>query len=110
MTQLVPILLLALGAFWWWSAMRAREAATRSARRACETFGAQFLDDTVVLRHLRPRRDAHGNLYLRRVYGFEFTQSGGERHAGHATLAGHRVVGVHLDAVDEEVAGRRTLH
>jgi len=69
-----------------------------------------LLDETVVLRQLRPRRDAAGRLCLRRIYGFEFTRSGGERDKGYATLMGHRVTGVHLDAVDTEPAGRHMLH
>lgn len=113
MTQLVPILVLAAIAGWWWTSMRAREAAAASARRACTTFGAQFLDETVVLRRLRPRRDAAGRPCLRRVYTFEFSRSGGARHTGYATLLGHRVVDVHLDAVEHDDTGgggRRTLH
>lgn len=112
MTQLVPILVLAALAGWWWTSMRAREAAAASARRACTTFDAQFLDDSVVLRRLRPRRDPAGLPCLRRVYTFEFTRSGGARHTGYATLLGHRVVDVHLDAVEGDGAagGRWTPH
>lgn len=111
MSQLVPILVLAAIAGWWWTSMRAREAAAASARRACTTFDAQFLDETVVLRRLRPRRDPAGLPCLRRDYTFEFTRSGGARHTGYATLIGHRVVDVHLDAAERDGAdgGRYTL-
>lgn len=91
--------------------MQAREAAIRSARRACGTFGAQLLDDTVILRSLRLRR-RRGRGSVLRVYGFEFTQSGVERHNGYATVLGNRVIDVHLDAVDGDRTrpASRSLH
>lgn len=103
--------IVALIAAWWWTSMRAREAATQAARRACRTFDTQLLDDTVALRGLRPRRDSSGALALRRIYRFEFTRSGAERFNGYATLLGRQVLDVHLDAVEHERApGKRTLH
>lgn len=91
--------------------MQAREVAARAARKACRTFEAQLLDDTVALRSVRPRRDETGRMSLRRVYRFEFTRSGSERFAGYATLLGRRVLDVHLDAVERDgIAARRTLH
>lgn len=105
------IVIVTLIATWWWTSMRAREAATRAARQACRTFDTQLLDDTVALRGLRPRRDNNGALALRRTYRFEFTRSGAERFNGYATLLGRRVLDVHLDAVEHERApGRRTLY
>lgn len=103
--------IVALIATWWWTSMRAREAATQAARRACRTFDTQLLDDTVALRGLRLRRDGRGVLVLRRTYRFEFTRSGAERFNGYATLLGRQVLDVHLDAVEHERApGRHTLH
>ena len=111
MTQILAILLLAAVAAWWWSAMQVREVAVNAARRGCREFGVQFLDDSVALRHFRPRRDASGRVRLRRFYAFEFTRSGGERHEGYVTLLGRRVLDVHLDAADaDRVHPGRTLH
>lgn len=104
MSQLIPLLLVAAGAYWWWDSMRAREAAVVAARQACRTFEAQFLDDSVVLRRLRPRRDDSGRLRASRMYSFEFTRSGEGRHTGYAWLMGRRVVNVHLDAVEGDAA------
>lgn len=111
MTQTVAILLLAGIGAWWWSAMQAREAAVTAARRGCRKFGVQLLDDSVVLRHFRPRRDRDGRWRLRRMYAFEFTRSGGERHTGYVTLLGRRLLDVHLDAGEpgREYPGQR-LH
>ena len=44
---LLPVLL--LGAWFWLDGMRAKEQATRAARRACERHELQLLDETVVL-------------------------------------------------------------
>lgn len=82
--------------------MRVREHAIAAARRACRTFGVQFLDDSVILERMQPRRDERGRLRLRRRYRFEFTQSGGERCMGYMTLLGRRVLAVDLDAVDHD--------
>ena len=100
MNQLLPFLLIALVALWWWDAMRAREAAVVASRRACRAFDTQFLDDSVVLRQLRPQRDAAGRWCLARLYRFEFSQTGAGRQAGYVRMHGRRVVDVHLDAAD----------
>ena len=111
MTQIGAILVLAgLGA-WWWHSMQVREVAVDAARRGCRAFGVQFLDDSVVLRRFRPRRDRTGRLCLWRTYAFEFTRSGGERRAGYVTLLGRRLLDVHLDEADPGgPAPGRTLH
>lgn len=112
MTQIAAILLLAALGWWWWDSMQAREVAVSAARRACRTFSTQLLDDSVVLRRLRPQRDRGGRLRLLRMYTFEFTRAGDERRTGYASVLGRHVLDVHLDDVD---AGRppppdRTLH
>ena len=86
---------------WWWWSMRAREIAVKAARRACQRFSVQLLDETVALHRLRPTRGRDGRLHLWRLYQFEFTQTGGERYAGHVALFGERLMDVHLDAVGE---------
>lgn len=103
MTQIVAMLLLAALGWWWWDSMQAREMAVSAARRACRTFSAQLLDDSVVLRRLRPQRDRSGRLRLLRMYTFEFTRAGDERRTGYASLLGRHVLDVHLDDIDDGV-------
>lgn len=98
MTHTIGLGLLAAVLAWWWLSMRARTVAVGTARRACRAAGVQFLDESVVLRGMRPRRDRSGQLRLRRCYAFEFTQSGGERQRGSITLLGDRPLDVRLDA------------
>jgi len=77
---------------WFWlDTLRAREAGLRAARQACADEGLQFLDDSVAGLSIRPARDEAGQLCLRRVYGFEYSGSGDDRHAGSVTLLGGKV-------------------
>jgi len=100
MNQLLPFLVLGLIALWWWDSMRAREAAVAASRRACRAFEHQFLDDSVVLRGIRPQRDPRGGWCLARLYHFEFSPGGAGRYSGYTRVLGRRVVDVHLDAVE----------
>src|SRR5689334_8768436 len=51
-----------------WDALKARETANDAMRAACEALGYFFLDDTVSLQSVRPRRDDDGHLRLLRAY------------------------------------------
>lgn len=101
MNQLLPFVVIGAICLWWWDCMRAREAAVAACKRACRAFGTQFLDDSVVLRGLRPQRDPQYGWCIARLYRFEFSPTGKGRHAGHVRLLGHRVVDVHLEAADQ---------
>lgn len=84
-------LLWALGWFWV-DSLRARDVAVAAARRACESEGLQFLDDTVAFAGIRPERSDDGVLRLRRVYNFEFSETGDNRRRGSVVMRGRRVV------------------
>jgi hypothetical protein len=95
--ELAGLALLA-GAVWFAiDSLRAREAAIETARRACAADGVQLLDDTVMLASLRIGRNPGGRLMLRRVYEFEFSDTGDNRLAGAVTLAGSRVAMLYLE-------------
>lgn len=75
-----------------WSNMRAAaETATHYGRRACEEAGVQWLDHTVMLEGLRPRRAPDGWVRLLRRYRFDFSTDGRDRHRGHLELLGDRL-------------------
>lgn len=101
------LLLVALGWFWL-NGIKARDAAMIACRRACSAEGLQFLDDTVSTARVRPERDDDGALRLRRVYSFEYSDSGNNRRPGSIVLLGDRVImlNVGLRALPDE----RTLH
>ena len=90
------LLLLAGIAWFMWDSLKAREAAVAASRAACAAEGLQFLDDTVAIQALRPVRD-NGTLGLRRVYGFEYSESGDSRRKGSVVLVGDHVLVLNLD-------------
>lgn len=86
--------LLAGAALAWlvWDSLRAREAALAACRAACRAEGRQLLDETVAIRSVRPTRDERGTVGLRRVYVFEYSDTGHDRRRGSVTLDGARVL------------------
>ena len=93
MTLVDIIGLLALVALGWflWDSLRVREIANQAMRSTCKAEGLLFLDDTVALRSLRPSRNNDGRLKLRRVYGFEFSDTGHDRRRGSVVMTGDTV-------------------
>ena len=92
------LLILLLGAvLYWWDASRAKEIARLHGRRACDREGVQFLDDTVVLNRVRLRRNANGQLAIRREYRFEFASDGGRRYDGYMVLLGNQLLQLDLE-------------
>jgi len=79
----------------WRDSLRAREAAARLSRRACDSEGVQFLDDTVSIASVRPVL-VRGRPALRRTYQFEFSRRGDDRWSGSVTLTGDAIDSVFL--------------
>lgn len=96
MEVLLVVFLLGMGWYWYDSTL-AKEAAIRAARRACERYQQQLLDETVALARIRPRRDASGRVRLLRHYRFEFSGDGERRHSGEIRLLGRRITGLNLE-------------
>ncbi len=94
--EIIGLLALIGGVWLWRDSLRAREAGMRACRAACDAAGVQFLDDTVAINSLRPARDDDGRLQLRRVYTFEYSDTGDNRRRGWVTLLGDRVVALNL--------------
>lgn len=83
-----------------WDSLKAREAAIHASRAACAAEQFLFLDETVAIQSLRPVRNDDGQLRLRRVYGFEYSESGDSRRRGNIVLVGDRVLVVNLEFHD----------
>lgn len=92
-TALSVLLAFALLAAWWSSAQSALDAARRHGKAACARAGVLWLDQAVVLEHLRIRRGSDGRLGIERQYRFEYSRDGETRHSGRLTLFGDRLVG-----------------
>ncbi|MDP2239983.1 MAG: DUF3301 domain-containing protein [Burkholderiales bacterium] len=96
MTEIFAVMLL-VGLAWFWSdSLRARESAIRAARLACTADGVQLLDDTVALAALGMQRSDDGRPVLRRIYRFEFSDTGNNRLDGSVTLLGAGVQALYL--------------
>lgn len=97
--EFIELLLIASigAAIWFWlDTLKAREAGIRAARQACAEEGLQLLDETVVGHSIRPARNGDGQFRLRRVYIFEFSDTGDNRRSGSVTLLGGDVEFLHI--------------
>ena len=86
----------ALGLFWI-DGMQAREIAIAAAKNACRRDGMQFLDDTVSIASMKLARNDQGALKIRRLFQFEFSDTGDNRLEGSVTLLGRRVDTLYME-------------
>lgn len=91
--------LLALGAVGWlWlDSLKARETAVAAAKAACRAEQLLLLDDTVAITRISFARDEDSVLHLRRLYGFEYSDTGDDRRNGSILMLGGEVRVIHLD-------------
>jgi hypothetical protein len=89
-----------------WTSLKAREAANAAMRAACRAEGLLFLDDTVALQSMRPARDGDGRMALRRIYGFEYSDTGDNRRRGSVTLLGPRIVAIDMGRAPGDPQGQ----
>jgi hypothetical protein len=110
MTAFDVITLIVLGGLlWlWFDSAGARDAGIKAARFACDSENLQLLDDTVAIASLKPVRNDDGQLALRRVYKFEFSDTGNNRRNGSVVLLGARVIVVNIGL--RLVSANTTLH
>jgi hypothetical protein len=101
LTQILALALVVMAGWLVWDSLKARETANAAMRDACRHAGLLFLDDTVALASIRPARDREGQMRLRRVFSFEYSDTGHNRRKGSLTMMG--------DAVDALDVGPRTI-
>jgi hypothetical protein len=81
-----------------WDSLKAREIANSAIVAACRMERLQLLDYTVGLESMWPARDDEGRLAVKRVYGFEYSDTGRDRRKGSITLIGSNVLTLQLGA------------
>lgn len=106
--EIAGLLLLAAIGWFWLDSLKARDAAVAAARRACESEDLQLLDETVVSESIKPERDDDGVLRLRRVYAFEYSDTGDNRRRGSVVMLGRRVILLNIGL--RAVPRNTTLH
>jgi len=97
MWETAAIVLILAGALFWTDSLRARERALAAGRRACERYGVQLLDETVVFASLRLARDDDGRVRLKRTYRFEFSDTGDNRRHGAIVMLGPELADLQLE-------------
>ena len=95
-TEMISLFVLLAAGWFWYDSFQAREAGMCAARAACAAEDLLLLDDTVALASLLPARDDQGRLRLRRVYHFEYSDTGDNRRQGYVTLLGSDLLLLHL--------------
>ncbi len=78
----------------WLDGMGAGEAAVAAGRAACQRAGVQFLDDTVASTGFKLGRNAQGRVAIRRMYRFEFSDTGDNRLVGAVITLGKTIESV----------------
>ena len=94
--ELLGLLLLAGTGWLWFDSLSAREAAVAAAKAACAAEDLLLLDDTVAICGLRLARDGDGVMRIQRVYGFEYSDTGNDRHSGSIVMLGSRVLVINI--------------
>lgn len=89
------LLLVALGA-WFWHGHGIRERALLAVRRHCEKQSLELLDGHVAFQRFGFCPDAQGQRRLSRIFAFEFTVNGRQRHPGRIVMFGPRVGHIEL--------------
>ena len=93
MSTLLVLMICAAIALAWWSAARdAAERARELGREACQAAGVQWLDQAVHATGMRLRRGDDGRLGVERVFRFDYSEDGQDRHSGRLVLRGGRLV------------------
>lgn len=94
--ELLLLAAVAAGIWFWLDSLKAREIGIAAARQACARENLQLLDETVAGSTLRLDRDDEGVLRWRRVFVFEYSDTGDNRRSGSVTLLGHTVEILHV--------------
>ena len=94
--ELLSIVLLAVLLWFWYVSLKVREIAVRVAERTCQAEGVQLLDETVAVTQTRPARDDDGQFVLRRIYRFEYSDTGNNRRPGSLVMLGQELEAVNI--------------
>lgn len=89
--EITALIGLGVVAWLWLDSIKVRELGIRAVESACAAEGLQLLDHTLAIASLLPARDEDGRLALRRVYSFEYSDTGDNRRSGSVVMLGQEV-------------------
>ena len=98
MINLLWLIIAGLVGYYWWNSWKYKGRALGLALEHCGRLNLQLLDQSMVIRGIRPERNASGNLDLRRTYQFEFTSTGEQRYRGMIILSGMELMSIDFEA------------
>ena len=111
MFDLLLIILILAGIWYWWDTQQCNEIALSVCSRKCEAASLQLLDATVTRRRSWLRRGPNGSMQICRLYSFEYSGDQsldyGQRQQGYIVLIGNQVVETSMPHGDTE---NRHLH
>ncbi len=96
-SDFIILLFLTGSIFYWLDSIRAKEIATKNASVACKKVLLEFLDDTVVIKKVRLRRNSRGAIAIYREYQFEFSSTGEHRYKGSVRLLGKYLIDIEME-------------
>ncbi len=95
--DLLGLLLLGASSWLWLDSLSARELAVAAAKAACHAEHLLLLDDTVAISRVGLARDDDGVVRIRRIYAFEYSDTGNDRTVGSIAMLGKRVLVLNLN-------------
>ena len=106
MDEILFILSILAGIWYWWDTQRCNEVALYACRHKCESAGLQLLDSTVTRHRIWLRRGPAGNIQLCRLYSFDYSgdtsSDYGMRELGYIVLIGRQVVETRMPRQEDE--------
>ena len=96
-SEILVLIALVAGMWYWLDSIHVKHLACNASKRECDKAELEFLDETVVLRQVRLRRNSEGRVHVRRIYRFEFTSDEHNRFYGEVIMLGKKVVSVNLE-------------
>ncbi len=111
MIDLLIIMLILAGIWYWWDTQQCNEIALQVCKKKCEVAALQLLDATVTRQRSWLRRGANGAMQICRLYSFEYSGDQsvdyGQRQQGYIVLIGKQVVETNMPHGEAEA---RSLH
>lgn len=96
MFELTLLVIVGFIAAYWYNQTKAIEEVRRTGKQLTRERGWAFLDDSVVQQKIR-LRSRLGRMAVYRVFTFEYSDSGAQRHSGHIKHHGGIVVEVQFN-------------
>ncbi len=94
--ELLLILFIGVLVWFWYDSAKAKDLVMIDCQFACQRRNLQFLDGSVYLKKITIKPTTQGFRWYR-VYDFEFSKGGFQRHLGHCQILGYHIQRVILD-------------